>query len=378
MDRPQKLTGNGTQGVLLCVCFAASLLTGCSREYPSHKLQDNIEGVVQCKEEDFYCEPYQFFEELPEKDSLYLDYIEENQFSVPLNIKLPFPKGECHKVIRGNFGPNIHYDYNNFAWDFSMPTGSEIVAVADGIVVGLYENFTLAGDVNEFWNFENHTNYIILDHGKGVFSNYLHVDYNGVLVEVGDLVSAGEVIALSGNTGYLHFMLSNVVGFSLPARFVDFTASCNGIPKKDDIVKSGNDGSGTTPFMGESNMPWNTFLNPSIDVVIDSLIPARPWRPGTEYFVKGHVVNLIGQATDSLVVDFIIGPMKQGQAIQFYQFRLGEKGAFAGTIKWTKTDGADQLSSKSWRVALVVAVHEESSKEFSGQWQPITLLSPEW
>ncbi len=48
-------------------------------------------------------------------------------------------------------------------------------------------------------------------HPDGTFATYAHIKYNGAKCKVGDTVKRGDVIALSGNTGWtsgphLHFV----------------------------------------------------------------------------------------------------------------------------------------------------------------------------
>jgi hypothetical protein len=55
-------------------------------------------------------------------------------------------------------------------------------------------------------------NYIIVDHGNGEYSAYVHLSQESVEVEVGDSVRQGQAIGLVGNTGnstepHLHFQL---------------------------------------------------------------------------------------------------------------------------------------------------------------------------
>jgi murein DD-endopeptidase MepM/ murein hydrolase activator NlpD len=58
--------------------------------------------------------------------------------------------------------------------------------------------------------YENHANYVLVRHDDGTLGNYAHLAKGGVKVVVGQRVDAGELIALSGNTGFssgahLHF-----------------------------------------------------------------------------------------------------------------------------------------------------------------------------
>ena len=80
--------------------------------------------------------------------------------------------------------------------DFGLPTGTPIVATADGIVTRVSYSPTEYG------------HWIEIDHGNGYKSRYAH--NNSVSVSVGEQVVRGDMIAISGNTGkstgaHLHF-----------------------------------------------------------------------------------------------------------------------------------------------------------------------------
>jgi len=60
-------------------------------------------------------------------------------------------------------------------------------------------------------------NYISIQHADGSVANYWHLKKDGVLVNIGDSIKAGQLIGMSGNTGYsafphLHF---EVVGYDV-------------------------------------------------------------------------------------------------------------------------------------------------------------------
>jgi murein DD-endopeptidase MepM/ murein hydrolase activator NlpD len=79
--------------------------------------------------------------------------------------------------------------------DFVAPVGTPIVAAAGGVVVA-----------SEFHH--DYGNMIDVDHGNGLKTRYAHA--SKVFVKVGDIVKAGERIALVGRTGratgaHLHF-----------------------------------------------------------------------------------------------------------------------------------------------------------------------------
>lgn len=81
--------------------------------------------------------------------------------------------------------------------DIAVPTGTEIKASNNGRVA-LVKDMFFGGKT------------VILDHGQGVFTGYMHLSQ--FKVAEGQLVEKGEVIALSGMTGrvtgpHLHWML---------------------------------------------------------------------------------------------------------------------------------------------------------------------------
>jgi murein DD-endopeptidase MepM/ murein hydrolase activator NlpD len=157
--------------------------------------------------------------------------------------RLPFPEGASWPVYQGNDqGPTHNTPQDKYAWDFSpLPEGSPVCVSADGVVIGVRED--TAGPTGNWAD----NNYVHVKHADGRVSEYLHLKKDGALVEVGDVVLAGDLIALSGSTGlsekpHLHYGLQSGpefgMGTSVASRFADIEA--DGVPKKGQTVKSGN------------------------------------------------------------------------------------------------------------------------------------------
>jgi murein DD-endopeptidase MepM/ murein hydrolase activator NlpD len=119
---------------------------------------------------------------------------------------LPFEKGNRFKLHQGYNGSFSHQNEN--ALDFTMPEGTPVVAARDGLVVSVVQNNTKSCPSKSCIQYNNS---IIVYHSDGTFGNYSHIKYNGSKVNVGDSVKQGDIIALSGNTGFtsgphLHFV----------------------------------------------------------------------------------------------------------------------------------------------------------------------------
>ncbi|UXI02093.1 murein DD-endopeptidase MepM [Photobacterium sp. TY1-4] len=104
-------------------------------------------------------------------------------------ISSPFNPQRLHPITRRT---SPHH-----GTDFATPIGTPVLAAGDGVVVKASKH-SLAG------------NYVVIKHGREYTTRYLHL--HRLLVKVGDKVTMGQRIALSGNTGrstgpHLHYEL---------------------------------------------------------------------------------------------------------------------------------------------------------------------------
>ena len=123
---------------------------------------------------------------------------------------LPFEVGEDFTVSQGNCGGITHVVRPNgadirYAYDFDLQIGDKIVASRAGKVINLeefYSNTTTK---------INQSNFIIIEHVDKTVAIYVHLSPKGALVNVGDEIMQGQVIGLSGASGFsgpyphLHF-----------------------------------------------------------------------------------------------------------------------------------------------------------------------------
>jgi murein DD-endopeptidase MepM/ murein hydrolase activator NlpD len=105
------------------------------------------------------------------------------------------------------------------ALDFKVKNGTRICAAREGIVTAVRKDSDKGGLKQE--NLSD-GNYIFIQHPDGTIANYWHFKKEGVLVNVGDTVKTGQLIGLSGNTGYsafphLHF---EVQGYDASGNYV--------------------------------------------------------------------------------------------------------------------------------------------------------------
>lgn len=103
-------------------------------------------------------------------------------------------------LVTSEFGPRID-PINGKATvhsgiDLGVPTGTRVHAAEDGTVTKVA------------WDPDGYGNYLMIDHGGGLVTLYGHCSQ--ILASVGQSVKAGDIVALSGNTGHstgshLHF-----------------------------------------------------------------------------------------------------------------------------------------------------------------------------
>jgi murein DD-endopeptidase MepM/ murein hydrolase activator NlpD len=113
----------------------------------------------------------------------------------------------------GSMRKSGEFAYRHLGVDLEADLGTPIYAINDGRVRLVQE-------------FENYGKTLIIDHGLGIFSLYLHLKEFKVVQ--GQKVKRGEIIALSGNSGYslsphLHFSVK-IEGKSVdPLKFIALT-----------------------------------------------------------------------------------------------------------------------------------------------------------
>lgn len=125
----------------------------------------------------------------------------------------PVPaSGRITSVFGNRESPTAGASSNHKGIDIGAPSGSSIVATMSGEVVTATYSVT-AG------------NYIMLYHGDGLYSVYMHC--SKLLVSVGDNVNQGDAIALVGSTGvstgpHLHFAIIKDGSYVNPQNYVSY------------------------------------------------------------------------------------------------------------------------------------------------------------
>ncbi|MEW9702764.1 murein hydrolase activator EnvC [Paenibacillus sp. SI8] len=110
----------------------------------------------------------------------------------PLAVQAPITSDFVNRI-----NPVTGRPENHKGIDLGAPKGTEIRAAENGSVI-------YASWMNGYGN------YIILDHGNGLWTAYGHIMNDGIYVKVGDTVKRGQKIAGVGSTGqstgnHLHF-----------------------------------------------------------------------------------------------------------------------------------------------------------------------------
>jgi murein DD-endopeptidase MepM/ murein hydrolase activator NlpD len=92
-------------------------------------------------------------------------------------------------------------------------------------------------------------NFVVIDHGTGEFSLIAHLNQGSVKVKVGDVVSAGQLVGRTGNSGmstepHVHYHLMDHADWhkaqGLPAQFSNFVRNGQqverGEPRRGDSI----------------------------------------------------------------------------------------------------------------------------------------------
>ena len=122
--------------------------------------------------------------------------------AAPDGYLLPLACGTTVRISQGNFGSTSHSGRSKYAYDFSIASGTAMLAMADGEVIQIFDD-TGPGDACYNGGGSScfpYANYVALRHGDGTQSIYKHL--NRVDVPLGEMVPRGAQLGLSGSTGY--------------------------------------------------------------------------------------------------------------------------------------------------------------------------------
>ncbi len=116
-------------------------------------------------------------------------------------------------------------DYNSTRYTNDNPTPSRHLALDIANIIGTSILAANNGKVTLSMELITTGNTLVIDHGMGIFTTYLHL--NELLVNEGDIVSKGDLIAKMGTTGYstgshLHFSVWKDGTFLNPWTFFSY------------------------------------------------------------------------------------------------------------------------------------------------------------
>jgi hypothetical protein len=254
--------------------------------------------------------------------------------TVPLTLLVPFADGAATTVTQGNQQGPTHTGRLAFAWDFDAAIGTAVHAAAPGVVTLARDDSTVSGADETF---ADDANYVLLDHGGGLFTMYAHLGEGDVVVSPGDSVPAGALLGYTGLSGqltgpHLHFHVENLWSETLPARFVGRTApfACTRAPSLGDgaFRPSGLSSLMVAPLT-ESEVPIDAFADMGV-LRIEGL-PAR-------LFERDRTYRITGQVDPTLTKLFLlVVPEAGGSALFTFKSTVSLNGFFASDLRFGDT-----------------------------------------
>lgn len=196
--------------MILVFILLTSLLAYSSEGYPPEIVTIRMEnGMAVIKNP--ACFPVTVF--VNDKD-----YFVAANSQVPLEKKtwtkwswLPGSTGKMDKrivlsplaqALTPSYGPDSGFSHSGnrrFSYDFSVPEGTAVVAMENGIVFRIVEKYHLA---HQDKNRMNEVNKVEVIHPDGSTATYVHLMANSVKVKLCESIQAGQLIARSGHNGY--------------------------------------------------------------------------------------------------------------------------------------------------------------------------------
>jgi murein DD-endopeptidase MepM/ murein hydrolase activator NlpD len=296
---------------LVTVHIFASLALGCG-----------VEGVVV--PDDHPCPDIALS---PSQSSLWDELLEPPR-AAPVTLLVPLEPSAQALVSQGQGQLPTHVANVAYAWDFEVPEATVVLAAAPGVVVWVRDDSAAFGDDTTALD---DANWIVVDHGGGLFSSYVHLAAAGALVAAGDVVDAGSPLATTGLSGqltgaHLHFQVENVWSESLPAAFVSLNEplGCDWVPVVGEPVSRAPEVADDLVWTGQaSQVPPDAFAAEGVQALHGA--PARLFSRRSTYAISGRV----GSGLDEVWV--LVFPEDGGDAVAWEGVAVTD-GRFAGEL----------------------------------------------
>jgi murein DD-endopeptidase MepM/ murein hydrolase activator NlpD len=140
---------------------------------------------------------------------------------------LPFPAERKFRINQAFGGAFSHNEpQNQYAIDIGLPEGTPVLAARDGIVMTVANDYY--GNGLDMAKYGDRANNVRIVHSDGTMAVYAHLQLESARVQAGDHVRAGQLLAMSGDTGYtngphLHFVVqrnANMTIVSVPFQLI--------------------------------------------------------------------------------------------------------------------------------------------------------------
>lgn len=116
--------------------------------------------------------------------------------------KHSLPYKRCVAARRCTAPAHFSVPNSRFCLDFYLPQGTPILATKSGIIAETESRYSKSYD--HIFYIER-CNYVVIEHNDKSESVYSHLAWRSVCVKKGDRVRKGQVIGLSGQTGYTSY-----------------------------------------------------------------------------------------------------------------------------------------------------------------------------
>jgi hypothetical protein len=222
---------------------------------------------------------------------------------------LPFGNGLRATCIQGANSTGTHRGV--FAWDFMLDEGRPVVAAQAGRVIQVIDDRVKTG----FNSFEE-SNRIVIDHGGGVLTSYLHHRTASARVAPGQLVAAGTHLADVGKVGtYVPHICFSVRGPSYEethdVRFQDGG-------RQPVEIREGRRYTSTTP---RPEAPLRRFT--------DSILHGEEFRAAGVWLRGGRLRAYVLAADSPLAIEGEV--TRDARTVGFYLWRDGQRSEYVAT-----------------------------------------------